>query len=854
MNGEAFRPIRITSHFYQLGTPSFPAYLSVGETAMLIEGGTGPTYPLIVAQLETLGIDPAMIGYVVLPHTHPDHIGAVPHLKRAWPHLKVLASPAGAKVLGTRELHREFEVVDLSIAQLMRAKAELDHFPAPLREVSFDVDTLLREGDRIELGKGIVWDVLDTPGHSPCHISLFEHKEGTLYAGDATGFYVPGKDVFWPNYFHSLGAYCDSIRKLSLRDGRKVALSHNGVPEMDPRRYLGKAMRATENYHMELLKRAERGEGPDQIAMDKARFVSELTDIQPFKVIYDMCRLLIKRSETNGHKVSFDIPGERRELKSESMSGAPVSQPEEARKIISSACPVERKELSLNERLGLISLIDEGMRLGLADAPVVSDLFNDLWDLVSATVSGAKINRNKPDGSQNGFRLLEVRAETGENLGRLNMLYLKKPIPCYYLVYVEVAAPFRKRGLGHQILAHFCRFLSSKSAVGLLDNIIPFDDPTYDIYLKHSWSPVEDILGESPSGKDHNYMVYIPRGLEGRDLKEPLLKLLYHLGRKRTVIDMRDNEMMVQRTIAEFKELYRTLTTYFEDELKKGESSPFMRFMFTRFVTKLIAFRRRIAHLVGYTGGETMTQVLLSPEVSGLKLKSYAPRELGKKHPMVFGDLELLSKIREDYKIRPARTVESLPNYRRPSLKAWLDERDRSYEDVLTIGDIMDLGFDPTRLKEMVLDGEDYIFERIQARQVPEIMKKNELLERIAVEMAHEKIGHTRRETNPALLILQDRGNAYVLRRKIEAIHWEEALEQLQSHPCLEGLNRTLKMDGMILHTVRKAAETITDKLGLEKGMILDTLSPFVSWDLKNNQPRMMVDFTRSYLESAWMA
>ena len=140
-----------------------------------------------------------------------------------------------------------------------------------------------------------------------------------------------------------------------------------------------------------------------------------------------------------------------------------------------------QERLGLNERLGLIALIDEGMRFGSSGSPIVADLFNELWGLVDKTVSGARIDRLKPEDSHNGFRVFEINAETGENLGRLNMLYLRKPVPCYYLVYVEVAAPFRRRGLGNRILQHFRDFLENNSAVGILDNIIPKDDPTYDV-------------------------------------------------------------------------------------------------------------------------------------------------------------------------------------------------------------------------------------------------------------------------------------------------------------------------------------------------------------------------------------
>ena len=119
----------------------------------------------------------------------------------------------------------------------------------------------------------------------------------------------------------------------------------------------------------------------------------------------------------------------------------------------------EKGRLSINDRLALIDLISEGARHQSADSPLVADLFNELWTLVDATASGAKIDRLTGKGPHNGFKAFEITAETGENLGRLNMLYLNKPIPCYYLVYVEVTGPFRSKGLGNRILKAFRDFL-----------------------------------------------------------------------------------------------------------------------------------------------------------------------------------------------------------------------------------------------------------------------------------------------------------------------------------------------------------------------------------------------------------
>jgi len=529
--------------------------------------------------------------------------------------------------------------------------------------------------------------------------------------------------------------------------------------------------------------------------------------------------------------------------------------PQEISPIGSPMGSIERKKpLSLNERLGLIALIDEGMRLGLPEAPMVADLFNELWDLMNATVSGSRLDRLNPEDSKSGLRLFEINAESGENLGRLNMLYLKKPIPCYYLVYVEVAAPFRKRGLGTRILKYFRDFLVDKSALGILNNIIPSEDPTYDIYLKQSWKPIQTLIGHSLLDKNNNYMIFTPPALEGMDLKGPVLKLLHHLKRRLTVIHVRENEIMVSRTIAEFKDLYQTLLTYFEPEIRKGEPSPFMRFIFTRFVTKLIAFRRRIGSLVGYTGGESIEQITLMDEVANLEVKSYAPRELVNKNALGNGELTLLNRLPEDLKNRPASFIESLPNYRRPTFIAWLNERGKSYSDPLTLGDLLDLGFDPTRLKETTFDGQEFIFERLQERQLSELKKKSKLLERIASEMSLAKVKGASLKTNPVLLVIRDRGNAYVLRRKISAIHWEEAIDQLQTHPHLRSLNANMLTDQLLLATVRTAGEVIEDRLGLEKGTVQGKLTPFVPWDLENNHPKLVIDFEGTYLESLWMA
>jgi glyoxylase-like metal-dependent hydrolase (beta-lactamase superfamily II) len=237
MSGRRYEIFTITPNFYQLGTPSYPAYLSMGDSGMIIEGGTGATFPIIVDQVKEIGIEPERIKYLALTHTHPDHIGAVPHLKKLWPHLKVVASEVAVKMLQKEEVIQEFIKMDRTITEVLLIKGDIDWWPVELDNPVFEVDMVVKEGDKIDLGAGVVWTVYETPGHSPCHLSFHDERDGILVIGDATGIYEPGKEVFWPNYFQSLEEYCNSIRKLAALPASIGARSHGGVVEGEPRGY-----------------------------------------------------------------------------------------------------------------------------------------------------------------------------------------------------------------------------------------------------------------------------------------------------------------------------------------------------------------------------------------------------------------------------------------------------------------------------------------------------------------------------------------------------------------------------------------------------------------------------------------
>lgn len=300
--------IQVTPHLFQLGVSRFPAYLSMGEIGMIIEGGTGPTTDIIVSQIESLGIDPTSIKYIALTHTHADHVGGYPRLRKLWPHVKIIASPTAAKLLQGENFVKEFLRSDKMIGDILIEKGDIQKMPPDIDEYRFDVDWIVEEGDKIDLGHGIVWEVFSTPGHSPCHISLFEEKERHLVAGDMTGFFDPKteEDVFWPNYFQSLEFYCESIKRMAEVPAERVLLSHNGVVHMDVKTYMKKALRATEAYHQELVERLAHGEDIKAISSEKRDFVISLGPLAYSNVIEILCNLLTKNSQKESEKAPLD--------------------------------------------------------------------------------------------------------------------------------------------------------------------------------------------------------------------------------------------------------------------------------------------------------------------------------------------------------------------------------------------------------------------------------------------------------------------------------------------------------------------------------------------------------------------
>jgi GNAT superfamily N-acetyltransferase len=513
---------------------------------------------------------------------------------------------------------------------------------------------------------------------------------------------------------------------------------------------------------------------------------------------------------------------------------------------------IERTGVRLKDALSVIDMTfdDQLDRLDLS-SPYAA--FAGLNALMDRAVRGSKVERfHILDGGRR-FHALEIHSEEGETLGSLSMLHLTKPISCYYLVYVEIMPPFRRLGLGHKILSAFMQFLKEEGSVGLLDNIIPAEEPGYALYTRLGWRVLADIVEHDQTGEIGTRMVYIPDSVPSKGLEEKLQDLLLKLEKKRAVIDIRDNEDMVRKTIDEFRSIYLALLRLFHEELESGVSQPLMGFMFTRLASKLIGFQRRTSALIGYTGGEAFARISLS-EVMDLPMQAYSLWNLEEEDAGVWGDNEVLRCLPSELKEEPTFFIEGLPVYRRPYLQNWLQRRRQGLPEQLKVGDLLDCGFDPTRLREFQHRGVDYIFERISPLFFPVLMSRRSFLRKVEKDLWGNRFCGALVNVNPILLIFRDRGNTYILRRKVEGIHSQEALDQLKSVQRLKDLNSAIGVDRAVKNTVKEIKDSMKKRFGPSLRQEIEDLTIFVPWHIEENSPRLHVDINKVSLGSVWIA
>jgi glyoxylase-like metal-dependent hydrolase (beta-lactamase superfamily II) len=209
-----------------IASTAYPGYVVQGDSArLMIDAGLNWLGPAYLASLrEILGAS-GRLDYLLLTHSHYDHVGSASYLKA---HLPGLRLGGHERVAGLLQKPSALELMN-RLSDSHAKMRESSSAGEDLTVVSTEMDIALKEGDELDLG-GLTCKVYETPGHTRDSLSFHLLELGALFVGDACGVLEASPETHVRvEFLSSYQDYLDSIERIIDLAPRMLALAHRWV-------------------------------------------------------------------------------------------------------------------------------------------------------------------------------------------------------------------------------------------------------------------------------------------------------------------------------------------------------------------------------------------------------------------------------------------------------------------------------------------------------------------------------------------------------------------------------------------------------------------------------------------------
>ena len=231
------------------------------------------------------------LDYILVSHTHYDHIGALPQIRQAFPGVKVVGSAYGQYVFTRPGALKVIKELCISAAKLYSSVDESE-----ITTEGMGIDIVLADGEKLDIGGGMYFVALETKGHTNCAMTYVLEPQKIMFSSESTGICVaPGNSnmAILKSYDDSMA----SLKKCREYGAKRIISPHYGImPEYYNEEFWDEFIRAAREEKEYVVGMWNDGLSPEEMLAkaSKELYSEARREEQPYEAFVANCKALFK--------------------------------------------------------------------------------------------------------------------------------------------------------------------------------------------------------------------------------------------------------------------------------------------------------------------------------------------------------------------------------------------------------------------------------------------------------------------------------------------------------------------------------------------------------------------------------